>query len=229
MTLKTNARLAGFMFLFYIATGLTSMFLSGKATGGVEGTAAKLASMARHVTLVRVDIVLTLLVFVVAIVLAVALYALTRDQDRDLAVMALCCRVGEGIVAAISTVSTLGLLSIATATAGGSASDVAAANALGALLLKIGGWTAIIAATCFAVGSTLYSWLFLRARSIPVWLAWLGVFASILLVVLLPANLAGFLTGPVTTFMWLPMLVFEVVLALWLLIKGVRTNNPVLI
>ncbi|MEK6373884.1 MAG: DUF4386 domain-containing protein [Acidobacteriota bacterium] len=231
MTDKTNARLAGFTFLFYIATGIASMVLSGQATKGAEGTAAKLASIAQHAPLVRLNIVLTLLTFVIAVVLAVALYALTRDQDRDLATMALCCRVTEGVIAAISTVRLLGVLSIATAAAGAAAADAAAANALAALLLKMGGWTGLIAATCFAVGSTLYSYLFLRARSIPVALAWLGVFASILLVVLLPAQLAGFLTGAVTNFMWLPMLVFEVWLALWLLIKGVRPSNsrPVLI
>ncbi len=56
---------------------------------------------------------------------------------------------------------------------------------------------------------------------IPVALAWLGVLASVLLVVLLPAQLAGFLKGPVTFYIFMPMLVFEVALALWLIIKGV--------
>jgi hypothetical protein len=41
-------------------------------------------------------------------------------------------------------------------------------------------------------------------------------------VVCCPLVLAGLLRGPVTTYMWLPMLLFEVVLALWLIIKGVR-------
>ena len=36
MTRRANARLAGFMFLFYIATGITSMVLSGRATSGAE-------------------------------------------------------------------------------------------------------------------------------------------------------------------------------------------------
>lgn len=196
------------------------MILSGQATRG-EGTAAKLASIAQHATLVRVNIVLTLLQAAYALVLAVTLYALTRDQDPDLAVMALCCRVGEGVIAAISPVRTLGLLSIATASTAMAAPDAAAAQALGALLLKMGGWIPLIGATCFAVGSMLYSYLFLRARSIPVPLAWLGVLASIPLVVALPLQLAGFIEGPVTNFMWIPMAVFEVTLGLWLLIKGV--------
>lgn len=83
------------------------------------------------------------------------------------------------------------------------------------------------AAIFFAVGSMLFSWLLLRGRLIPVALAWLGVIASVLLVVILPLQLAGRFGGPtswsesITWLVWLPMLVFEVVLALWLLIKGV--------
>jgi len=45
--------------------------------------------------------------------------------------------------------------------------------------------------------------------------------ASIVLVVALPAQLAGFIEGAMGWSIWLPMLVFEVVLGLWLLIKGV--------
>lgn len=64
---------------------------------------------------------------------------------------------------------------------------------------------------------------------IPVPLARLGVFASVLLVVFLPLQLSGLFGGMVNWFgaaTWLislPMLVFEVALALWLLIKGVAT------
>jgi hypothetical protein len=88
------------------------------------------------------------------------------------------------------------------------------------------------AAIFFAVGSTLFSWLLLRGRLIPVALAWLGVLASVLLVVILPLQLAGLFGGPtswsasVTWLVWLPMLVFEVTFALWLLIKGVAMPTP---
>jgi hypothetical protein len=88
------------------------------------------------------------------------------------------------------------------------------------------------AAIFFAVGSTLFSWLLLRGRLIPVALAWLGVLASALLVVILPLQVAGLFGGPtswsasVTWLVWLPMLVFEVVLALWLIIKGVAMPTP---
>ena len=66
-------------------------------------------------------------------------------------------------------------------------------------------------------------------QMIAVALAWLGVLASIVLVVILPLQLAGLVGRPVGLtywFMWLPMLVFEVALALWLLIKGVTMPGP---
>lgn len=82
-------------------------------------------------------------------------------------------------------------------------------------------------ANFFAVGSTLFCWLLLRGRMIPVSLAWLGLLASVLLVVVLPLQMAG-LFGGATNWSssadwlpWVPMLVFEVVFALWLLFKGV--------
>jgi hypothetical protein len=216
MTRTTNARVAGFTFLFYIAAGISSMVLFGRATSG-EGVAAKLAGIAQHVPDVGITVVLDVLQCFSALVLAVTLYAITRDQDADLAMLALTCRVGEGLIGAIGIPSTLGLLWLATAV-GASAPDPAAAHVLGAFLLR---GNVALSATFFAVGSTLFSYLFLRGRMIPIPLAWLGVLASVLLVVCLPLQLAGFLRGPVTSLMWLPMLAFEVPLALWLLIKGV--------
>jgi len=163
MTYRTNARIAGFTFLFYIVAGISSMALSGR----------------HHAT----DL-LSLLTSLCALTLGVTLYALTREVDADLALLALTCRVVEAIP-----------------------------GHEGAIF--------------FAVGSTLFSWLFLRGRLIPAALAWLGVFASVLLVVVLPLQKVGLFGGPtnwasaMAWLIWLPALVFEVTLALWLLIKGV--------
>ena len=118
-----------------------------------------------------------------ALVLGVTLYAITRVQDPDIAMLGLTCRVIE------------------------------AAPGHGEIY--------------FAVGSTAFCWLLLRGRMIPVALAWLGVIASVLLVMLLPLQVAGFFGGPrawsspVTWAVWLPMLVFELTFAVWLITKGV--------
>jgi len=227
MTRKANARIAGFTFLFYIAVGIGSLVLSGRALSG-EGIAAKLAGLAQQTTELRVAVLLTLLGCFSALVLAVTLYAITREQDRDLAMLALTCRVGEGLSGAVSIPMTMGLLWLATAPEA-KALNTEAVHALGAFLLRPGGGAA---AMFFAVGSMLFSWLLLSGRMIPVALGRLGVGASVLLVVILPLQLAGLFggaenwLGPVTWLMWLPMLVFEVWLALWLIIKGAAKPTP---
>lgn len=213
MAPRTNARVAGFTFLFYIAVGITGLMLSSRATAG-DGIAARLAGVAQHVTQMRLALLITLLEGACALVLAVTLHALTRGVDRDVAMFGLVCRVGEGVTG-VFLPSSLGLVWLAT---GAEGLDPAARQALGSFLLNLGAWSP--AATLFALGSTAFCWLFLRGRLIPVPLAWIGVAASVLLVVVLPLQLAGFATGAVTRLVWLPMLLFEVPLGVWFIVKG---------
>lgn len=220
MTRQTSARIAGFTYLFYIATALPAMLLFESAARA-DGIAARLAAIGQHASDVRLVVLLLVLDCVVALVLAVGLYGITRDEDHDLALLAFSCRVGEGVVAAIPALATLGLLWLATAKA---APDAMSAQALAGFLLRVRVWGTTISATFFAVGSTLFSWLLLRSRAVPVPLAWLGIVASVPLVLVFPAQLIGALTGPIDVFIALPMLVFEVVLGLWLLFKGVAPH-----
>jgi hypothetical protein len=219
MTRSTNARIAGVTFLAYIAAGITSTVLFRRAASG-EGIAEQLAGIAAHATDAGVLVVLGLVQCFSALVLGVTLYALTRDQDGDLALLGLVCRIGEGLIGALSIPATLALFWLATPSRAG-ARDTAPTHLLAAYLLRD---DVVLTATFFAVGSTAFAYLLLRSRMIPVPLAWLGVVASVVLVVGLPLQLAGWVRGPVTSVMWLPMLAFEVPLGLWLLTRGVAAN-----
>lgn len=219
MTRSTNARLAGFLFLFYIAVAMPSTIWFSSAMSG-EGIAAQLESLAQSAPQVRWGILLALLGVLTAWALAVALNAITRDQDRELALLAMACRFAEGTLAAAVPLAMLGLLWISGASTP-DAPDGVAGHALAALLMKMRGFGYNLAAAVFAVGSTIFAYLFLRARSIPVPLAWLGILASLLLVVGLPGRLVGWVPGSVEMLMWLPMLGFEVTLGLWLLVRAV--------
>jgi hypothetical protein len=215
MTRRTNARVAGSMFLLYIVIGITTMIVSRGVPAG-EGTAAKLAIMAQHASVYRINMLLGLLTGFIALTLGVALYGITRDEDHELSILALSCRIGEGLSIFFPMFATLGLLWLAT--------DAAAAPgglALAEFLMKVKGWNVTLAATFFAVGSTIFCWLLLRGRMIPAALAWLGVCASILLVIGLPLRLANLLEGPITYLIWIPMAAFEIPLGVWLIVKGV--------
>jgi hypothetical protein len=215
MTRQTNAKLAGAMFLLYIVAGIAGMIVSPGASGA--DTVAKLASVAQHATEVRIAMLLGLLTGFIALALGVALYGITRDEDHELALLALLCRAAEGISVWVPMLATVGLLWLA------DAPPVAASGlALAEFLIKVKGWNVTLAATFFAVGSMIFSWLLLRGRLIPTALARLGVFASVVLVAALPLRLADVLSGISTQLIWIPMAAFEIPLGFWLLIKGVR-------
>ena len=216
MTVKSNARLAGFMFLFYIAMGILPMWLF-RTISSPEGAAAKLAAMAAHQTLTRASALVSLVNMGNALILGAALYALTRAYDRDLALIALLFRVAEGLLAPVGAFFRRTLLAIAT--------DATPNVALASLLLKVQGFTFLLGSTCFAAGSTLFAFLFLRARSIPVWLAWLGFIGSLLLLIGLPLQIVALLPSPLDSLMWIPIAFFEVIFAFWLFFREPQTQE----
>jgi Domain of unknown function (DUF4386) len=225
MTRTTSARIAGFTYLFYAVIGACLELLMHQARGvSVGDDAAKLVRIGQYATNVRLAVLITLLECFSALVLAVTLYGITRVQDHELAMLALVCRVVEGVLGTLRIPNYLGLLWLAKAGGAPGAPDIPTTNALGAFLLMPVP-SVPISTIFFAVGSTIFSYLLLRGRMVPVSIAWLGVISLGLLVLLLPLQLAGFSTGPLTGYyQWLPALVFQVVLGLWLLIKGVATQ-----
>lgn len=82
----------------------------------------------------------------------------------------------------------------------------------------------------FAVASTLFCWLFFTGRLVPRPLAALGLASSALLVILLTLQSGGMFGGktdwssPFTWAVWLPLLIFELTFAVWLLVKGVESR-----
>lgn len=219
MTRTTNARIAGAAYLLYIVVAFPMLVLFNRATKG-DGVDARMAQVAESAFDVRISaVVLTLACTFCAIVLAIALWNITRDEDSDIALLGLVCRVAEALPGAVFVPFALGMLALAIPT-GANAVEPAAAKALFAFLLDAQNWAGLIAATFFAVGSTCFAFLFLRGRIIPAPLAWLGLLGSAALAVALPLQLAGFVSADVIKVMWWPLAAYEIPLGFWLIIKG---------
>jgi hypothetical protein len=218
MTRTTNARIAGLAFLVYIAAALPGEVMYSDATSG-EGTAAKLGNVAQHVPEVRAAFVLAFIGCFCALVLAVTLYAVTRDHDNEVAMLGMTCRVAEGVVGVVGVAKMAQVLSLATSQPAGAATP----ETVGDVLLSQGpGMGALL----FAIGSTCFAWLLLRGRMIPRVLAWIGLPASMLLVVALPLQYVGLLPKAMEWYIWMPMLAFEVPLGVWFIVKGVAAPAP---
>jgi hypothetical protein len=211
MTCSTNARIAGITFLAYICAGISGMILSAQATRGIL-LSEKLTSLATHPLQLRMALLLGVIQAVCAILLGVTLFAITRVVESDLARLGLAFRLGEGVLGAMALRKTLDLLWLARA------SSESTLDGLENYLFRTPG--NLMGAIFFALGSTFIAYLLLKGRLIPIALAWVGVFASVLLVVCLPLQFAGFLAGAFTSWMWIPMLIFEVPLGIWFIARA---------
>ena len=224
MTRATIARLTGFTYLFYIATSIIGANLFARITKG-DGVAAKLANIGTHGPQLGLCFVLALLTIFAALILAVALYALTRDEAANLALFALTCRVVEGVLNAVPAISILALLSTALQASAATGSEAIVLNTLASALLELQGWTVIISAPVFGVGSALYYYILARSSSVPPPLAYFGVFSSVLLVIAIPLEPFEIIRGAMAFYIWLPSLLFESIFAPWLIIKGAPDLN----
>ncbi|HJQ21166.1 MAG TPA: DUF4386 domain-containing protein [Gemmatimonadaceae bacterium] len=218
MTRTANARVAGIAYLLYIAAAGSGAYIFSRAVFGND-VATQLASMAQHATQVRLSELLGMIGSFCALALAVSLYSITRVQDGDIALVGFAFRLAEGIMGAVGVPVTLALVSV-TALAGDAAPTADGLHAVAAVLLRR---SSLIGAWLFAIGSTAFCWLLLRGRMIPAWLAWVGVAGSALLIVTLPLQVLRFIGSPFTAIAWVPIAFFEVVVAVWFLVKGVAS------
>jgi hypothetical protein len=203
-------RVAGFSFLFLIVTVLVS--------GALWGGADTLASISENSSQIRLSLVLSIVAGITTLVLAAMLYAVVAHQDRNLAILALSCRAVEAGLYAVGALATLALLSLSQ----GDSNATSSVNALADQLMDVRWTSSNIGAIFFAAGSTVYSYLLYRARSIPVPLSVTGLVGSLIILVGVPwqTALSHRTFAGASAVIWVPIAIFEISTGGWLLVKG---------
>lgn len=218
MTLRNDARLAGVIYLAYTVFAMASAIIYGNAVAGAD-MLQRLSNMTHMLTEVRVTVLLDLLQVLCALGLAVTLYRLTSGVDKTLAMIAMLFRAGEGLLGTSAITSKLQLMQLAT-----TAQDHAANATL------LGGYVfnkpdTVFSEFCFVIGGTLFAYLFLRGKLIPLLLAWIGVITIGAQAVCVSLQIAGFLSESVVDKIWFLIMIYEIPLGIWLIVKGIKTGD----
>jgi hypothetical protein len=211
---------AGILFIVATAASLAGDAVLGSALEGPEFLSAM--SMAGNRVLVS-----ALLSFVAACgsaAIAMALYPVVRKFGEGWAVASVGFRLMEGVFYAIGTLGLLSLFALSRQAAGVGGQADAYAQALGQLLLaakELAGFVLGVMAFCIGAGS--YYYVFYRSNLIPRWLSAWGLLSLVLLfsAVMItlfdgePYSVSGGLV-----FLAAPIALQEMVLAVWLIVKG---------
>lgn len=221
---RTAARLAGFLFILFMCSSLFGeLYLRGPRL--VPNDAAQTAhNIVAAERLFRLNIALRLLTSLGNVVLLWALYVVLRPVNRNLALLGAFWRLGEcvmfGVVALNEILVLRFLLGDAPYMRAFTAEQLQALARVFLLLHHPGGE---IAGIFYALGSTVFAWLWFQSRYIPRVLSALGILASAVLGSVLLINMVypSFESSMGVAY-WLPIAVFELVLGFWLLIRGIR-------
>jgi hypothetical protein len=228
------ARVAGFMYLLMMATGLfAELFVRSHliVPGNAAATARNVMASDR---LFRIGIACDLITFTGNVVLVAALYALLKPVNQSLAVLAAFWRLAESAICGVVTLNSIVALVLLSGADSWRAFSTAQLQALATLFVCAQGAGFRIGTIFFALGSAVFSYLFFKSRLIPRLLAGWGVLSSLL--VLLPlialivvpdfGNIGWGHPGGWRPPRWQgPIMLFEATTGLWLLIKGARAAS----
>ena len=219
---QTAAKVAGFLYLFTMATSIFGFY--ARAPLLVRGNAAQTAvNIAASERLYRISIVSDLLTVACVIILVAALYVVLKPVDRNVALLAAFWRLAENFILAVITLSAFAALALLSGADYLRAFDTEQLQALAyTLALRVHGAGFNIGFVFLGLGSTVFSYLWLKSRYIPRALAAWGIFSSLVLAIVTLAILVfPGLAALGLTYM-LPMFFYEVGLGIWLLVKGIR-------
>jgi hypothetical protein len=179
-----------------------------------------LTGVAAHSDRVAAAALLHLIAAGTSVGIAIALYPLLKKVNAALALGSVVFRTIESVFYAVAVVSLLSVVHLAQQLGTAPADNPAAIYAMADSLLSMRDHATLAGALAFCVGALMYYVLFYRSRLVPRWLSVWGLAGALLM---MSACLrALFSDNPVTgyTALILPIAVQEMVLAVWLLVKG---------
>ncbi len=172
--------------------------------------------------------VLNDLILVVSVVgTAVILFPYLRRWNEHIALGYLCFRFMEAVFIAIGLVSILGLLYVSSAYEAGNLGNENL-HAVGLLLQSFHRWTFMLGPNLMlGLNTMMYSYLFLRTGLIPKSLAMFGMLTALMVFIAGILDMFGII-APISTIkglIALPVGVYEMSLAVYLIVKGFRKEK----
>ncbi len=219
---RKNAVITGVLFII-----ATVAALAAAAVAPVLSGTDYLTKVAANASQLAGGALLYLIAAFSSVGIAISLYPVLKKWNAGVALGSVVFRTIEAVmyIAAVVSLLSLATLSQHIANAGNAgAADLAPFQAIGDLLLSVREHASLVGVFAFCLGAVMYYYLFFQSRLIPRWLSGWGIAASVLM--LAACLLALFSDSPVTGYalLILPIAVHEMVLAVWLIVKGFNSS-----
>ena len=154
--------------------------------------------------------------------IAIGLYPVLKKHHEALALGSVGLRVMEGMLYIVGVVGLLSILTLSQEYVKAGALNASLFQASGTSLLAVRDWAGKLSIIAFTVGALMYYYVFYQSKLIPRWLSGWGFLGAALSLVAALLAISGQIIYFSTVFILLqvPIGVQEMVLAVWLIVKG---------
>jgi hypothetical protein len=215
-TYRKNAIIAGALWIIGTVAGVLSLpFL------GIVDKPDYLTKIAANENQVITGALLLLIMAFACAGIAISLYPVLKKQNQALALGSVGFRIIENVLVIVSAICLLSLIPLSQeyVKAGASALHF---QTLGTLLVGAQDSISNIALIPFCIGALMYYYVFYQSKLIPRWLSGWGLIAIIMNLASALLVLFGLIGdfSPAQVVMSIPIGVQEMVIAVWLIVKG---------
>ena len=221
---KLNGRITGAFFILAAITSIIGLILYEPALRDVS----YLSHAAQQNNKILTGVFLELMLVCTAAGTAIMLYPYLKRYNESLGMGYFCFRLLEVVSILIGTISVLSILSLSRFYTG-NVHTTAQMNfqILGQNLIDIHSWTFIIGPNFFlGINTFIYAYVFFKTNLVSKKIAVLGLIAAILIFIAAFLEMFGIIqqVSLVGGLFGLPIFVYEMMVAIWLIIKGFNTS-----
>jgi vacuolar-type H+-ATPase subunit I/STV1 len=221
---KNTARIVGILFIIGTAAGISSGVLISPILGAPDYL-IKISTDQNRV------IMAALLLFIMGAAcssITIWLYPVLKRYSESLALAAVCFRLAEGVFDVVGGIILLSILTFSLEFIKAGALGSSYFQGIGMLLLAGIDWVNNLAVLLsFCLGALMYYYIFYQTKLIPRWLTIWGFFGITLTITSCILFAFGLIStsDPIQSLLNIPIFLQEIVMAIWLIIKGF--NPPV--
>ena len=222
-TSRENAIIVGVFYIVATVAGMLSLPFTEPALNAPD----YLVNVSASENQVLIGALIELIMAVAVAGIGITVYPVIRKYNVSSAIGYFGARIVEGVIFFIGVISLLTLLTLSQEFVKAGAPDASYFQSLGTLLLAARDWGGhVLGSIAFSLGALMFYYLLYQLKLIPRWLSVWGLIGAPL--ALAEGLLIMFdIIDPLSTnaiLLNLPLAVNEIVLAVWLIVKGFNSS-----
>jgi hypothetical protein len=219
---NSNRKTAIIVGVLFITATVASILGSLVILGPILDAPNYLNSVAENETQVIVGVLIDAINSVAVIAIAVMLFPILKKDHENAAIGYVGFRILESAILIIGSISILSVMTLSQEYAQAVAAETPYFQTLGDLLLAANDWAQMLGAMIvFSITALILNFSLYQSKLVPRFISIWGLLGAILMLAagLLAMVSLGYLS-PITVLLSLPLAINEMVLAVWLIVKG---------